>query len=278
MSTVGAIVALTLVTSLASVVHGGQVTKQACVDAYHAAQELKLRDSLLEASKRAAFCAQEGCPEVLRGDCTKWTVELGKSTPSIVVTARSPSGDESDVRVFVDGKLIAETLTGSAISMDPGPHQLRFEHSAYDPVEQSIIVAVGIQNRPIEIAFEQAPGSASAVVDDPGLPVAGIVLASVGVAAVGVFAGLAIVGTNEVDELRDSCGRTGSCLEDDVDAAKTTLIVGDIFLATGVVAAGVGTALILSHYLSGDDDEVSAFRWGVAPTADGIATAMSLAF
>jgi hypothetical protein len=260
-------------------------SKQACIQAYEAAQELKLDNKLVEASERATSCAQQRCPEVIRSDCTKWAVELREAVPTIVVVAKGEAGDLSDVRVYVDDALAAETLTGEPIAIDPGRHKLRFEHGDTTPVEQELLIAVGVRNRTIEVTFGVEPADATAdrkadgSADEEGeLPVAGIALVGLGVASVVVFAALAAVGTSEIDDLRASCGQTQSCAEGDVDDAKTKIIVGDVMLGVGVLAAGIGAALIIVHYVAGDDASESAVRWGVAPTVDGAAGALQVRF
>ena len=256
--------------------------KQQCVAAYQATQELKLDKKLVEAAERAKFCAQEQCPAVVRDGCAKWSVELREATPTIVVTARGADGDLSDVRVYVDDALVAETLGGEAIAIDPGRHAFRFEHGGDTPVEQDVLISVGVHNRTIEVAFgavSAAPEPDTAAKgEERGLPVAGLVLAGVGVASVVVFAALASIGSSDIDDLRATCGETKSCAEEDVDDAKLKIIVGDVFLGVGVLAVGVGTALIIAHYLSDDAPEESALRWGVAPTPDGVAGGLSFRF
>ena len=255
-------------------------TKETCVTAYHSAQELRLEGKLRQASEQAAICARTECPRVVRNDCTKWLVEIKQSTPTVVIKAKGPAGDLGDVRVFVDDELVASSLDGSAIAIDPGRHTLRFEYGAYAPVTQSIIVATGVRNRPITVEFS-APEPEPEPKPEPKpqeLPVAGMVVVGVGVGFAAGFAALAAVGTSQVDDLRDTCGQTQSCAEADIDDAKTKLIVGDVLLGAGIIAAGVGTYLIISHVMGDEAADDSAVRWIFAPSPDGVVAGATVRF
>jgi hypothetical protein len=254
---------------------------QACVEAYEAAQELKLDGKLVQASERARACAQPQCPEIVRSDCTKWAVQLREATPTIVVVAKGAGGDLSDVRVYVDDALVVETLTGEPLAIDPGQHKLRFEHGDAEPVERELLIAVGVRNRTVTVRFATAPEAPSPAAqedaDGDDLPIAGMALVGLGVASGVVFAALAAIGTNQVDDLRASCGQTHSCAESDVNDAKLKIIVGDVFLGVGVLSAGIGAALILAHYVGGGDAQ-SAVRWGIAPSPNGGAGVVEFRF
>jgi len=251
-------------------------TKEICVTAYHLAQELRLEGKLRRASEQAAICARAECPKVVRNDCTKWLVEIKQSTPTVVIKAKGPAGDLGDVQVFVDDDLVASSLDGSAIAIDPGRHTLRFEYDTYEPVTQSIIVSTGVRNRPITVEFSAPEPEPEPEAQE--LPVAGMAVLGVGVGLAAGFAALAAIGTSQVDDLRDTCGRTQSCAEADIDDAKTKLIVGDVLLGAGVIAAGVGTYLIISHFVSNEAADDSAVRWIVAPSADGVVAGATLRF
>lgn len=62
--------------------------------------------------------------------------------------------------------------------------------------------------------------------------------------ALGSFAIFGIQGKNEVDDLQKCKPR---CAEEDVDSARTKLIIADISLGVGVVALGVATYMLLTR-------------------------------
>ena len=73
-------------------------------------------------ASRAALriCSGAACPSAIRADCVDWLDQVSHSLPSVVVTARARGADVLAVKVFIDGKLAAEQLTGFALEIDPG--------------------------------------------------------------------------------------------------------------------------------------------------------------
>ena len=242
-----------------------------CVDAYHASQELRLDQKIRAARDKATVCAQEACPNAVRAGCTKWLTELAENQPSLAITARGPDGaDVTDVVVEVDGTKVADSLTGRPIELDPGKHQLRFKHR--DLVStQEVLVTEGIKNRPVEVRFGAATteSPAAPAEEQRGAPVAAFVIGGIGLVSLGVFAGLAAAGRGEVDDLRDTCAP--GCATEDVDSAKTKILLGDVFLATGAVAVGVSAVWLIVHYSKSSKPAAStgSVRWSVGPTAHG---------
>jgi hypothetical protein len=52
-------------------------------------------------------------------------------------------------------------------------------------------------------------------------------------------------GVGERNDLRDQCASAASCAAGDIDAAKTTLVVGDVLVGVGVVALAASLWLAL---------------------------------
>ncbi len=250
-------------------------TTDACVEAYHLSQELKLEGKIAKAREKAAFCAQEGCPSAVVSGCTKWMTDLREAQPTITISARGTDGsDVTDVIVDIDGKRVEESLTGAPIDIDPGKHTMTLTHRGLVQ-KQEILVSEGVKNRSINVVFtdpNQTPSEAP-IKDAPeerSAPVGAFVLGGIGVASLGVFGALAGIGSSDLDELRDTCGKTHSCASEDVDDAKTKLMVGDVFLATGAVAAGVSAVWLIVHYTSGADaPPETAASFSVSPSQDG---------
>jgi hypothetical protein len=260
-------------------------SQQTCVEDYGATQELRLSGKLLEAMRHARSCSRPTCPGVVRDGCTKWLTEIRDAVPSIAVVARGPDGrDRSSVSVFVDGKLVAERLTGRAIELDPGEHQLRFEHEGDAPVEQTVVLSEGMKNRAVEVAFGGDPetprGGTSPDAGEPEeepVPAGAIVLTTVGGAALVAFAVLAGLGTKEVNDLAASCGQTHSCSESEIAPARSKIIAGDVLLGIGAAAGAFGLGWLIHHYASSSGEEGSSDRaisFGVGPSPHGLAAAV----
>lgn len=230
---------------------------KACVSAYEDNQVLRQAGELLAARDKLLVCAQSTCPEAVRADCLRWLDEVQRSLPTIVVAARDVTGaDTTDVRVFVDGTLAAESLDGRPIPMNPGAHDLWFEHGD-DRIDRKVVVQQGVRERRITVSFAPDPVStpvppppAPDAPEEPGPPVLAFVLGGLGVAALGAFAGFGLVGSSEASDLNDTCGPTRTCADGDIDAARTKLIVADVSLGVGIVSLGIATTLLVLHATS----------------------------
>src|SRR5262249_29886311 len=101
--------------------------KSECLAKYEAAQVARRERRLLDSRAALRVCSGVACPAAVRADCVDWLDQVAHSLPSVVVTARARGADVFAVKVFVDGKLATEHLTGFALELDPGLHKFRFE-------------------------------------------------------------------------------------------------------------------------------------------------------
>lgn len=260
--------ALTFATLIAIAVLGAEGAARAdvpktCAAASERAQSRRIEGKLVAARAELLTCAKAECPAVVRQDCEAWLKEVDQSLPSIVVGARTADGkDVLEARVLLDGALASDALTGKAVPLDPGVHELRVEHPGDTPVVERVVVREGEKNRLITVVFG-APAPAkreSPVPERPPpppdgvkeanhrpIPAAAYVTAGVGVAALiaaGVFGGLA---NARYDELEDTCGRTRSCPKDAIDDVKTRAVTADIALGVGVVAIAAAAVIFFTR-------------------------------
>jgi hypothetical protein len=277
----GAAIAALVATSGAPA-FGEESKAKACVDAYHASQELRLEHKLFKAREKATQCSQEACPTAVRSGCTKWLSELLASQPTLALSARGPDGnDVTDVSVEIDGERIAQSLTGRPIEVEPGKRKLRFMHKGR-VVTQEVLVSEGVKNRQIVIAFED-PSRRSIdggkTAEPSRAPIGAFVLGGVGVASLATFAALAATGTSDVNDLRDTCGATQSCPTSSVDDAKTKILVGDVFLVAGSLTLSASAIWLIAHYTGRPaSPSSSAVNWSVGPTPGGAFGAISLRY
>lgn len=258
----------------------------ACVKAYTDAQRLRKSGELKEARQKLLVCSQAECPAVVKADCLPWLDEVDGSLPSIVVAAKGADGkDTTDVKVYVDGQLVAERLDGRPLVVDPGAHQLRFEHGGKPAIEQQIVVPVGVKNRRVDVSFAPEPPPAPTSTAGPdrapperGEPIVGYVLTGVGVLALGSFAVFGLVGRAEVDEYQDTCAPTKTCDPDEVSSTETKLLVADISLIVGIAAVGVGVGLILYNKLSDPEPASPSARLDLRPVPGGATGALTVSF
>jgi len=127
-----------------------------CNAAYVQTQQLQRSGQLRSARVAALSCAQDTCSVTVRRDCGAWLEDIIEATPSIVIEARDDAGNElATVRAFVDDELLAEHLDGQALPIDPGAHELRFEHG--DRVQiQRLLALEGQAYRRVSVRFGPA--------------------------------------------------------------------------------------------------------------------------
>jgi hypothetical protein len=120
---------------------------QACAKAYEDAQVQRNSGHLKSAQDQLRICVQDQCPDFVRSDCVNWLSEVNSALPTVTFAAVDSAGaDLFDVKVSVDGVVVAESLDGRAIELDPGQHQLVFEYQGAR-VEQKLLVRQGEKNR-----------------------------------------------------------------------------------------------------------------------------------
>ncbi len=222
-------------------------SKEACGRAYVQGQHLRAEHKLLAAREALALCALDACPQAVRPDCASWLPEVVHEIPSIAVHAQDASGaGVAEVRVSIDGTLVADKLVGLPIELDPGAHTLRFEHSDSAPIELPIVAVQGEKLRPIDVRFAApatvpAPPSPEVLPPSRPVPVATWVLGGAGVAAGVVSAVLWASAESEYSSLKSSCAP--SCNPSQADPARTKVIAGDV--TVGVGGAALASALVL---------------------------------
>jgi len=221
--------------------------KTECFAKYEAAQVARRERRLLDSRAALRVCSGAACPAAVRADCVDWREQVAHSLPSVVVTARARGADVFAVKVFVDGKLAAERLTGFALELDPGLHKFRFESPPWPVIERQVLASEGVKDRPIEVEFAPPPPPSAATLTAHAEPrpfrlersdylFGGIALA--GFATLAVFGG---IGLYDAHHLQTTCG--SYCAHDDVQSVRTKLVIADVGLAVGIVALAVGLYL-----------------------------------
>jgi len=223
-----------------------EAAKAACLANYEEAQVARRARRLLDTRAALRICSGAACPAAVRADCVDWLDQVGRSLPSVVVTARARGADLLAVKVFVDGRLVAERLTGFALELDPGLHKFRFESPPWPAIEREVLASEGAKDRPIELEFAPPlPVVNQLAHPEPPKPFrlersdyvfGGIALA--GFATLAYFGG---TGLYDAHHLKTTCDTF--CAHDDVDAVRTKLTIADIGMAVGVVALTVGLFL-----------------------------------
>jgi len=233
-------------------------TAQQCLAAHEQSQVLRMGTELLEAREQMRRCADEDCPSVIRKDCLRWLEEIATQIPTVVLEAVDEEGAESDAKVYVGDKLIAERLTGAATELDPGPYEFRFELPGKEPKTVKVLLKQGDQNRSVTADFRPPPKNPPPVVFPPGytapqkvyvdrgtptrpVPLVTYVLGGVALASAGAATYFGVTAINKKNDAVDDCAPICSdSVKDEVDKDALYSDVG-----TGVAVASALTATII---------------------------------
>src|SRR5438270_9544454 len=100
-----------ILAALGSAAVAGGPSKEACIDAHSKGQDARDAGKLSLARKLFLTCAQSTCPELIQGDCAKFTDDLEREQPTVSFVARDgQNADLPDTAVYVDGVLVATRL------------------------------------------------------------------------------------------------------------------------------------------------------------------------
>jgi hypothetical protein len=211
-------------------------TKESCIESNVATQRSRLAGKLRAARKAAIACAAAACPAPIQAECAGWLRQIDLALPRVVLHAYDGRGVRLDrVRVFVDGELVATTLDGRSVPIDPGTHEFRFVRPDGASITLRQTIAEGETRRSIDARFAAAP-----VVQEPEpaeggfSPVLPLVL--VGVAGASSFAFFALRGRSLENEFREDCAP--ECDRDDTRSVRTSYLIADISLGISLVSFG----------------------------------------
>ena len=242
-------------TAASGAAYAGPDERAECANAADQAQSLRDEGKYRRAREQMLVCARDVCPGPIKNDCGKWLGEVDRDAPSVVFGARDSKGtDVFDVKVSMDGATIQEKLDGKPVLVDSGEHTFKFESKEGNVKEERVLLRAAEKARLITATFAPVAAATAKVGATPDadngrskdngwiVPVA--VAGGVGVVSLALFAGLGLSGQSKVDDLQ-KC--KPNCAQDDVDSARTKLIVADVFLGVGVVALGVGAYLFFTR-------------------------------
>ncbi len=220
--------------------------KAECLSRYEEAQVARGERRLLASRAALRICSGAACPSAIRADCVDWLDQVSHSLPSVVVTARARGADVVAVKVFIDGTLAAERLTGFSLEIDPGCTSFRFESPPWLVIEREVLASEGVKDRHIDVEFAPPLPTAAQLaaraepqpfrLERSDYVFGGIALA--GFVTLGYFGG---TGLYDAHQYETTC--KPYCSAADVDSVRSRLVIADIGLAVGVVALAVGLYL-----------------------------------
>lgn len=240
----------------------------ACVEAHASGQRQMKTGRLKDASELFAACASTlACPVPIREECVAFYARVQESLPSVVFSVRDERGTElTSVRVYSSNQLIAETIDGRAVPLDPGIHQLRFELPSGQILTQETLVREGEQRRllvvraPLPVSAPSrsltpiAPISSNRAEPRPGLPAGFWIATSLGAAALASGGAFAILGHRHQSLLEDCSPRCSSSERAVYDDMRREYLIADLSFAVAGVSAGVATWLFFSSARSSENE------------------------
>lgn len=243
-----------------------------CASTSENGQRLRNQRSWIAARKEFLSCAQSRCPAIVRTDCEQWLGELARAMPTVIVSAKDSRGrDLVDVRLFVDGVLVAERADGSAVPLDPGPHELRYESAGSAPIHETIVALEAEKYRRLHVLFTtqeiERPDRIAARRSHK--PVGAYVLGAAGILSLGTFLYLNIDGQSEFD----GCKESRACTPSDIDALDTKR-----YVAWGALGAGIVTVGVAGFWLLKDDDGSSRVRASAVVAPDRVTAILRAEF
>lgn len=215
-----------------------QEPSSACSEAYVSAQRLERVGKLVEARRAMLTCADASCPGAIQTDCVQWLGELRRKLPSAVFAVRDAGGrDLVDVRVLVDGALVASRIDGKPLDLDPGEHVVRFEPRGARAHELRVVMREGEQDRAIAVDLPAPPTHRP-------VPASVWITGALSLAALGTFGAFGAWGLADFGSLA-YC--KGFCAPSDVDAVNLKYGVADVALGVGVVLAVTSFVLFVTR-------------------------------
>jgi hypothetical protein len=240
-----------------------------CLMAAEASLKLRAEHKLRLTRTQLLVCSSSSCPGEVRQECMRRIDDVNAASPTIVLAVKDRAGhDLSDVRVTADGQVVADHLDGSALSIDPGPHEFTFSAAGAPSLTETIILHEGEKDRreTVTLAIGAPPApvplpgagatTATAGGSTPGAEgtgktqrIAGLVAGSFGIVGLGVGGLFGVLASSSWKTAQRECpGHTGcstQAMNDRSQAVTDATIATAGFIGGGVLLAG-GLVLYLT--------------------------------
>jgi hypothetical protein len=253
------VLAILLAPSLA---RSAEPTKQQCVDANDAAQDLRQAGKLRQAREKLVLCATSSCPAIVREDCLDRLRHVDAAMPTIVFEAKDAAGNDlPNVTVTMDGQPFADKLDGTPLPLDPGDHRFVFNAQGLPSTEKRIevregdlgrrerlVLAATVQALPQTPAKEEPVAMAPPASDGSTQRMAGMILGGAGIVGVAVGSVFGLVSKTTYDyALGSECGgNANACSAQgarDGQSAHGQATVATVGFVAGLALLGGGAAL-----------------------------------
>lgn len=228
-------------------------TKEACVAANEAAQDLRQAGKLREARDKLLLCVSDACPGPVREDCAQRLNDVNAAMPTIVFEVKDTNGnDVGAARVTMDGQPLVDRVTGGALPIDPGQHRFAFDDGGrLAHAEETVVVREGDHDRHVRVVLAATgvtPATAQATGEGSTQRTIGLAVGGAGVVGLVVGSVFGLVAKSTYDNaLQNGChGNPNGCSqqgEQDGQTAHTQATISTVGFIAGGVLLGTGAVL-----------------------------------
>jgi hypothetical protein len=230
----------------------------ACTRAHSTGQREAMAGNLKKASQLFASCgAMEDCPRPIRDECVELFRDVERNIPTVILTATDESGkDSTDVRVYVDEKILTDGLAGRAISFDPGLHRFKFVFGNGEVVKNEVLIREGEKNRVVaarQVSKNNDEYGALTIEENTratqpfdSLPIGFWITAGVSAVSFTSFGVFGLMGYRAQSTLEDCSPNCSTNREHDFDVMRRDYLIADISVVVSALTAGTATWLYLS--------------------------------
>jgi hypothetical protein len=215
-----------------------------------------LAGQLLSARRLLRECSAAACPSLVSRDCVGWLSELEQQVPSVIFRAVKDGEDVVTLKVSEGQKLLTDSLTGTPLELDPGPHRFVAELTGFLPQEATYVLQAGDKARVVRFDFSSpkpeaaaSPAPKPAALPAPAqarpIPKLSYALGGVTLAAAvsgSVFGVLALAKHKSVEQ---RCAPL--CPDSDVRGVKQLALASDISFALALLGAGASLYTYVSR-------------------------------
>lgn len=241
------ILATVLLTSfLAPPTFGAEPTKERCIAAHVAGQDLRRSGKLSGAIDNFEFCSATTCPAVVRDDCERRLIEAQRARPTVVFVGKTSESEHvAKLRIGVDGAT-PRNLAEAPITVEPGEHRFDLVAQGFAPVTKRLTLLEGMHVRE-EIVFAPTSQPTQPTEDTSRASSqrnVALAVGGVGVASLAAAVAFGVLATSTYSDAEARCGPDHSACRPEAGAEETVEDARDQRTAA-YVFAGTGAVLLV---------------------------------
>ena len=218
-----------------------------CLADHEQAQDARLAGQLLSARAALRKCSAAACPSLVSRDCVQWLSDVEQQIPSVIFRAARDGEDVVKLRVREGDKLLTDSLTGSPLELNPGPHHFIAELPGFPAQDATYVLQAGDKGRVVRFDFSSPkplpPAPALTPPPEPlpvplHRPIPKLTYALGGVSLAATVTGVVLGGLalSTRQDVRDDCAPL--CKDRDVTSVKHLGLGADIAFAVAILGGG----------------------------------------